>query len=286
MGTKNHLLRREVLKSTAWGALGLSFPALTYSGSYSQLSGSNQETIPAHYPYIDPKVITEVVGKSHFDLDAVRKLVDTRPELANAIKDWRYGDFESALGAASHVGRRDIAFYLMSKGAAPTLFTYAMLGYFDIVQSMVRSSPGIQKFTGPHGISLLDHAYAGEEMKDSMTIQEIDNVKRTIEYLESLGDADGTTFMEVSAEEQQLYLGDYKYGEGANEGFTVKLNQRQMISLAPIGQNGGALYKIKEHTFIYNGAPSVTVYFDIQNAIVKSLTVTEPGFSLSAMKLT
>ena len=73
---------------------------------------------------IDPAVVEAMVSKSHFDLEGVEKLVTTRPELAKASWEWRFGDFESAIGAASHVGRRDIVQYLLQKGGRPTLFTF------------------------------------------------------------------------------------------------------------------------------------------------------------------
>ena len=73
-----------------------------------------------HFPNIPPEIIEEVVGKSHFDLEGVKSLVEKRSELSRSVWEWRFGDFESAIGAASHVGRRDIALYLMSKGARNT----------------------------------------------------------------------------------------------------------------------------------------------------------------------
>ncbi|NNC69781.1 MAG: hypothetical protein HKN90_03050, partial [Flavobacteriaceae bacterium] len=125
------------------------------------------------YPSIDDAIVNDVVGKSHFDLETVKKYVDKRPELARATWDWSFGDWESAIGAASHVGRRDIVHYLISKGARPTMFTYAMLGAFEIVKSMIDMTPGIQSTMGPHGISLLRHAKAGLRMKDKMTSEQI-----------------------------------------------------------------------------------------------------------------
>ena len=47
----------------------------------------------------------------------------TRPPasaLACATLDWGFGDWETALGAASHVGRPEIAEYLIANGAEPT----------------------------------------------------------------------------------------------------------------------------------------------------------------------
>jgi hypothetical protein len=287
MTSPNQFNRRDAFRATALGILGLSIPDLAASNHFiaHRRPSSNGASVPDHFPNLDPEIIREVVGKSHFDLDAVKKLVEVRPELARSVTEWRFGDFESAIGAASHVGRRDIALYLMEKGARPTIFTFAMFGHFDAVESIIAAIPGIQRTSGPHGISLLDHAYAGERMKDQMTSTETDNLSRTIEYLESLGDAGGEEYMEVSPEERERYLGDYKYGSGEKDGFTIHLNMRQLIALAPIGGSGGALYKTGENKFIYNGTPSVNVSFDIQDDIVRSLTLTEPGFEIVAEKV-
>ncbi|MEQ9187834.1 MAG: hypothetical protein RLP15_08865 [Cryomorphaceae bacterium] len=279
--------RRTALKASSLVFMGLSFPSLLLANSPSLQFGDLTEmgSIPPHFPNIDPEIVGEVVGKSHFNLERVKELVDPRPELARSVLEWRFGDFESAIGAASHVGRRDIVFYLLEKGARPTLFTFAMLGAYEVVKAAVESTPGIQRTSGPHGISLLDHAYAGERMQDEMSTAERDNLKRTKEYLETLGDASGPTFMEVSQEEQKKYLGDYQYGSEKTEGFSIQLNMREMMSLGPIGGFGGALYRIGDQTFTYNGAPSVKVTFDVQNDVVQSLRLTEPGLSVVARKI-
>lgn len=288
MESKNNKVnRRTALKTYSLAFMGLSVPglALTNNNLNWSHSPSNGEIVPKHFPNIDPEIIAEVVGKSHFDLDRVKELVENRPELSRSVWEWRFGDFESAIGAASHVGRRDIATYLISKGARPTIFTFAMLGTFSVIKSVVESIPDIQRISGPHGISLLDHAYAGERMEAEMTKNEVNDLKLTIDYLESLGDAGGEQYLDVSSEEQRKYLGNYKYGEGEQEGFTINLNMRQLLSLGPIGGFGGALYKIGENKFTYNGAPSVIITFEVHDDTIKSLTLSEPGFTVIAEKV-
>ncbi|MHA7830728.1 MAG: hypothetical protein ACX93O_06490 [Flagellimonas sp.] len=277
--TNNRINRRTLLKTSALTMLGLSIPTITWAEQKSNTK------VPKYFPNIPPEVIEEVVGKSHFDLDGVKSLVDKRPELSRSVWEWRFGDFESAIGAASHVGRRDIAQYLMSKGARPTLFTFAMLGHFNVVKSAIEATPGIQETTGPHGISLLDHAYAGERLKDSMTKSEIEFLEQTIDYLSGLGNAGGTNYIDVSPEEQKKYLGDYKYGNGDKEGFTIGVNMRKLLSLGPIGGFGGALYKIGDNLFTYNGTPSVTISFNMKEGDITSLTLTEPDITLTAEKI-
>ena len=75
------------------------------------------------FPRQDPALAAEVVGASHRDLGRVRELVERQPNLAKAAIDWGYGDWESALAAASHTGRREIAELLIAHGAQPTLFS-------------------------------------------------------------------------------------------------------------------------------------------------------------------
>ena len=81
------------------------------------------------------------------------------------------------------------------------------------------------------------------------------------------------------------YLGDYKYGDGKDDGFTIKLNMRKLLSLGKLGKSGGALWRIGENEFTYQGAPSVTVKFLVQNDSVISLSVNEPGLILTATKI-
>ena len=102
-----------------------------------------------------------MVGVSHGNVARVRELLTGRPALANASWDWGYGDWESALGAASHVGNQEIAKLLLAAGARPSIFSAAMLGQLDTVKAFILASPGVQKTRGPHGLTLLSHARAG-----------------------------------------------------------------------------------------------------------------------------
>ena len=84
------------------------------------------------FPAQDPEQVLEMVLVAHSDVDRVRALVVESPELAKAAVDWGFGDWESALGAASHMGRRDIAEVLLENGARPSLFSAAMLGQLTV----------------------------------------------------------------------------------------------------------------------------------------------------------
>ena len=233
------------------------------------------------YPAIPLEIAAEVVGVAHFNLQRLKELVDPRPELANAIWDWGFGDWESAMGAASHVGRRDIVDYLIQKGAMPTIFTFAVLGEYAAVKAMIETRPGIQKNLGPHGISLLRHA------KQAPSAEGVDAAQATqlIEYLEALGDADGPVYLKLEEAEKAKYLGDYRFGDGPEDGFTIKLNMRKMLAMGRLGKSGGALYRIGEQEFTVNGAPSVKVALKLEAVTVVSITLTEPGLELNAIKV-
>ncbi len=282
----NYHSRRHFLASTALGTFALSVPTFAQAKQNTLAEGTDKDGLPYRYPSIDETVISEVVGKSHFDLDRVKELVNPRPELARATWDWGFGDFETALGAASHVGRRDIALFLLEKGARADIFTFAMLGKYDAVKTIIEASPGIQTVSGPHGFSLLHHAEVGLEMEDELTQQQVDDSKRLIDYLQSLGNADvQEKYLEMNDADKEKYLGDYRYGEGEKEGFTIRLNRRKILSLGVLGAFGGALFQRGENSFTYNGAPSVEISFLVENGKVQSLTVQEPGRMLTARKV-
>src|SRR5215211_4518649 len=112
-------------------------------------------------PALESQLVQEFVGKAHGDLNRVQELLAQEPALINACWDWGGGDFETGLGAAAHMGRRDIAAYLLEKGARLDLFAAAMLGNLDIVRATVKTYPDIIDLPGPHGIPLIAHAQAG-----------------------------------------------------------------------------------------------------------------------------
>jgi hypothetical protein len=110
---------------------------------------------------LEPALVESFVSKAHGDLDAVRELLEQEPALLNATWDWGGGDWETGLGAAAHMGRRDIALFLLERGARMDIFAAAMLGETEIVQAMLKAHPGLAEAPGPHGIPLLAHAQAG-----------------------------------------------------------------------------------------------------------------------------
>jgi hypothetical protein len=112
---------------------------------------------------IDSELVAEFVLKAHGDLGVVKQLLEQEPAIVNAAWDWGGGDWETGLGAASHVGRRDIAEYLLEHGARMDVFAAAMLGEVEIVRAMLEAHPELREARGPHGIPLVAHAEAGGE---------------------------------------------------------------------------------------------------------------------------
>ena len=129
-------------------------------------------TVPERRPpALDGERVQAFVIAAHGDHDAVREGLAAEQALANACWDWGGGDFESALGGAAHMGRRDIALVLLEHGARMDVFAAAMLGEIEIVQAMLAANPALVEATGPHGIPLLAHAKAGRE--DALAVVEL-----------------------------------------------------------------------------------------------------------------
>lgn len=112
-------------------------------------------------PALESELVHEFVGNAHGDLDRVKELLVQEPALINATWDWGGGDFETALGAASHMGRKDIAEFLLEHGARLDIFAAAMLGKLDVVKAALEAYPDAINAPGPHGIPLIKHAEIG-----------------------------------------------------------------------------------------------------------------------------
>jgi hypothetical protein len=121
------------------------------------------QTIPDRGPRLDMEMVKEFVGAAHANLEKTQKLLEAQPALVNATWDWGGGDWETGLGGASHMGSREIALYLLSKGARMDVFCAAMLGKIEIVKAFLAADPKIVDLPGPHRIPLIRHAMAGKQ---------------------------------------------------------------------------------------------------------------------------
>jgi hypothetical protein len=113
-------------------------------------------------PQLDAQLVQEIVLKAHSDLARVQELIAQEPALVNAAWDWGGGDWETPLGSAAHMGRHDIAEFLLAHGARIDLFAAAMLDQLDIVKAILAIFPEMKAAKGPHGIPLLVHAHQGK----------------------------------------------------------------------------------------------------------------------------
>src|ERR1700724_2301114 len=144
------LLGRGVLRAQP----GVSSPA-------PSASSKDVPDFPEHDPQIDRARVKRFVIAGHVNLAAVKKMLAEDPTLINGAIDWGNGDFETALGGASHMGRRDIAEFLLAHNARMDIFAATMLGKIDIVKAAVTAFPNIVHVPGPHKIPLLAHAEKG-----------------------------------------------------------------------------------------------------------------------------
>ena len=124
-------------------------------------SAKDVPDFPEHDPQIDRARVKRFVIAGHFNLDAVKEMLAADPTLINGAIDWGNGDFETALGGASHMGRRDIAEFLLEHNARMDIFAATMLGKLDIVKAAVAAFPKIVRVPGPHKIPLIAHAEKG-----------------------------------------------------------------------------------------------------------------------------
>lgn len=125
-------------------------------------------------PALEAMLVQEFVGNAHGNFARVKELLEQEPALVNATWDWGGGDFETALGAASHMGNKQIANYLLEHGARLDIFAAAMLGKLEVVKAALDAYPEMVNTPGPHGIPLDVHAEAGGE-----------DAKLVLEYLNS-----------------------------------------------------------------------------------------------------
>jgi hypothetical protein len=163
------LSRRKFLGLSALGATGILFTPK------APLLQTPQQNKP---PALSPDLVKEFVIAGHGNLDRVKEMLAQEPGLLNATWDWGGGDFETALGGAGHMGRKDIAEYLINKGCRMDIFVATMLGKLDVVKAMLTAYPDIINSKGPHGLTFLHHARKGGE-----------EAAPVLKYLESLGAA-------------------------------------------------------------------------------------------------
>jgi len=104
---------------------------------------------------LSQELVEPFVIAAHGNLARVREMHQENPALLNAA--WEKFN-ETALQAASHMGNREIALYLLSEGAPTNICAAAMLGVVDEVAQFLQEDPTLANARGAHGIPVLYHA--------------------------------------------------------------------------------------------------------------------------------
>ena len=279
----NPLSRRNLVKMASIG-----FPVLTTKlsallGNATSPPENDRMIVSDIFPAHPPELVREMVTVAHFDLERVKKLLEARPSLARAAWDWGFGDWETALGAASHMGNRPIAEYLISQGAPPTLFSAAILGQLETVKAFLTAEPGVQRCRGPHSISLLAHARMGGE-----------TARPVFDFLKSLPDADMDPPVPLTDDETAALVGTYVFGVGVTQqvdltaDLKMYLNSKMyayppQLNWTRKGTMTRPLFHLGNHGFYPAGAPLVRIRFT-EAADGLLMNISDGELALSALR--
>lgn len=145
--------RKKFIRNGVLGFTGIwTIPTLQSSQDKEQLS---------------QELVKEFVVAGHRSVAGVKELLVDTPSLIYSKYDWGNGDYEEAIGGAGHVGNKDVANFLIEKGARVNLFVLTMLGRTELVKPVLEAYPSMVFSKGPHGFTLLHHAQVGgKDAKD------------------------------------------------------------------------------------------------------------------------
>jgi hypothetical protein len=173
---KKIISRKRFLSVVALGGTGAFLALQKDIGAQPPSLPPGVPQAPPKRPPVDKELVKDFVVKGHFDLAGTKALLEKEPGLLNACWDWGGGDFETALEGAGHMGNKEIANVLLSKGARMNIFCAAMLGRLDVVKPLLTAYPDLKTSKGPHGLQLLHHATKGGP-----------EAAPVLEYLKSIG---------------------------------------------------------------------------------------------------
>jgi hypothetical protein len=274
------LSRRSFFSTTSGlSALGISSLAARAWGQPAPVTSpiSANDAFPSQ----DPAVVKEAVITSHGNVARIRELVEKQPALARASIDWGFGDWETCIDAAAHVGNKPIADLLLTNGARPTIFSAAMMGQLDTVKAFIAARPGIQKTNGPHGITLMSHAKAGGP-----------DAAAVVQYLAALGDADTPySSLPLDVADRDALVGKYVYGAGPRDYIAIDVQpafgDRTQVRLGidrPNGPSRRELSHLGNLVFFPTGVPTAKIAFLREGGKVTQLTLADPNVMLTAKR--
>ena len=122
------------------------------------------------------EIVKEFVTVAHGNFQWTQEMLESEHLLLHVSHDWGGVDYESAIEACGHVGNKEIAHYLLGKGARYNIYLACMLGHLDTVKNVLTFAPQLLNSKGPHGLTMLHHVRKGG-----------DGSKAVEEYLMSLG---------------------------------------------------------------------------------------------------
>ena len=170
------ITRKRFLSVIAMGGTGAFLALQKNSQAQTASLPPGAPSAPPKPAPLDKELVKDFVSKGHSDLAGTKALLEKEPGLLNSCWDWGGGDFETALEGAGHMGNKDIANFLLSKGARMNIFCAAMLGRLDVVKAILSAYPELKISKGPHGLQLLHHATKGGA-----------EAAPVLEYLKSIG---------------------------------------------------------------------------------------------------
>lgn len=166
--------RHEFLQYSLFGAAGLLLPVI--AGAQDK-----QEKPPA----IKLEIVKEFVGVCHAKIDRAKEMLENDHLLLHVSSDWGGGDFESGIEAAGHVGNKEIANYLLSKGARYNIYLASMLGHLEVVKQVLTFNPLLLNSKGPHGYTMLHHAKKGEAVAVEEYLKSLGAVQTRMDFYKS-----------------------------------------------------------------------------------------------------
>ncbi len=261
----HHAISRRGLASALGAGFVLGLPRGASSRVVDALPGS-------FFPAQDPERVRLAVLHAHSDIEALGEQLAASPALANAAIDWGFGDWESAIGAAGHMGRADIARLLLDHGARPDLYTHAMLGHLDVVRATVERVPGVQGTLGPHGITLMAHARAGGEA-----------ARDVVRYLQQLGGADPAPARAELAAPPEAFVGTYAWGDEEGQRFSIDW-RRGDFYFDMAGDFPRLLIAAGTMELAPRAAPAVRLSFTLENGRAVATEVRDHDLRLRARR--
>jgi ankyrin repeat protein len=151
-----------------------------------------------------PEAIRDVVLNAHGNFAKVKALIEADPRLLNVSADWH----ETPLEAASHMGNRTIAEWLLDRGAPLNIFTAAMLGRVDDVVRFLDEDPDLVRQRGVHGMPMLFFPAASGQLGVAELL-----VERGAEITDGAG---GNTALHAAAYFGRLEMAEWLLERGAD----------------------------------------------------------------------